>query len=114
MKILIDLSEDIYTRLFDNGVGIDEFLSDIHTILTAVRKGTVVPNKQDKFYLNLADKRQLLNNPPELTPDKTTKEFAKECYNYGVELKEVFGIETYNEYVMYRDLINKDWKDIGK
>lgn len=118
MKLLIDLSEDVYTRICsgDNAhwEEIDEFFSDISTTLTAIRQGETVPNKQNRLYLTLEDKRQLLNNPPKLTQGMSNEEYAKHCYDYGAKLKEVFGIETHNEYVMYRDLINRDWKDICK
>lgn len=115
MKLFIDLPDEIYSRICSgDNANIDEFFSDISTILKTIRNGETVPNKQNRLYLTLADKRQLLNNPPELTPNMSNEEYAKHCCEYGAKLKEVFGIETYNEYIMYRDLINRDWKDIGK
>ena len=42
MKVLIDIDEDIYTRLFDNGTEEEAFdvnADDLCKILTSVRKG---------------------------------------------------------------------------
>ena len=38
MKLMIELSEDVFVRLFDNGSETDE--QDRETIETAIRKGT--------------------------------------------------------------------------
>lgn len=41
MKIVIDIPEDVYTRLFDNGV--DASIDDLRQLETTVRKGTPIP-----------------------------------------------------------------------
>lgn len=40
MRILIDIDDDLYTRLFDNG---DEYVADMRRACVAIRKGTVLP-----------------------------------------------------------------------
>ena len=40
MKILIDVDDNLYTRLFDNGV--DNY-NDVADVVKAIRKGTVLP-----------------------------------------------------------------------
>lgn len=42
MKILIDMDDNLYTRLFDNGI--DNY-ADTADIVKAIRKGTVLPDK---------------------------------------------------------------------
>lgn len=43
MKVIIDIDEDVYTRLFDNGTE-DQFIAadDLRQILRSIRKGTVI------------------------------------------------------------------------
>ena len=41
MKVIIDVPEDVYTRLFDNGI--ETSFEDIEAIETAVRVGTPIP-----------------------------------------------------------------------
>ena len=43
MKVLIDIDENLYTRLFDNGIEISN--DDVSVMATAIRKGTVLENK---------------------------------------------------------------------
>lgn len=40
MKVVIDIDDNLYTRLFDNGV--DNYY-DAENMVTAIRKGTVLP-----------------------------------------------------------------------
>lgn len=41
MKIVIDISEDVYTRLFDNGIQDNEIaVDDVCEMAMAIRKGT--------------------------------------------------------------------------
>ncbi len=44
MKILIDISEDVFTRLFDNGS--DANIEDLRQLETTVRKGTPIPEEK--------------------------------------------------------------------
>ena len=44
MKILIDIDDDLYTRLFDNGV---ENCDDAENIARAIRKGIPIPERKD-------------------------------------------------------------------
>ena len=48
MKIVIDIDDNIYTRLFDNGVPIDltTTINDTEAIATAIRNGTPLPEQQ--------------------------------------------------------------------
>lgn len=46
MQIMIDVSADLYTRLFDNGVDLSD--ADKETLETAVRKGTVLPENHGR------------------------------------------------------------------
>ena len=43
MKVLIDISEDVFTRLFDNGV--DARIDDLRQIEKAVRAGRPIVDK---------------------------------------------------------------------
>ena len=40
MQIVIDIDENLYTRLFDNG---DEYVADMRRACVAIRKGTPLP-----------------------------------------------------------------------
>lgn len=40
MQLVIDIDENLYTRLFDNG---DEYIADMHRACVAIRKGTPLP-----------------------------------------------------------------------
>ncbi len=45
MKIVIDISEDVYTRLFDNGIQDNEIaVDDVCEMARAIRKGYPVKN----------------------------------------------------------------------
>ena len=43
MKVIIDINEDVYTRLFDNGTE-DQFIAadDLRQILRSIRRGTMI------------------------------------------------------------------------
>lgn len=46
MRILIDIDDDLYTRLFDNGIEDYEIANDdLSAMATAIRKGTHLENK---------------------------------------------------------------------
>jgi hypothetical protein len=40
MQVVIDIDDNLYTRLFDNG---DEYISDMRRACVAIRKGTPLP-----------------------------------------------------------------------
>lgn len=40
MQIVIDIDDNLYTRLFDNG---DEYVADMRRACVAIRKGAVLP-----------------------------------------------------------------------
>lgn len=50
MKIVIDISEDIYTRLFDNGIQNNEIaVDDVCEMARAIRKGYPVKNHSKRM-----------------------------------------------------------------
>ena len=50
MKLVIDISEDVYTRLFDNGIQDNEIaVDDICEMARAIRKGTSLDKVLDKI-----------------------------------------------------------------
>ena len=59
MKLVVDIDDNIYTRLFDNGVPIDltTAINDATDIATAIRKGTPLP----KGHGDLIDRNELLD-----------------------------------------------------
>lgn len=54
MHVLIDIDDDLYTRLFDNG---EEDVADIHKACTAIRKGTPLPKKEHERLIILSEDR---------------------------------------------------------
>lgn len=58
MKIVIDIDENVYTRLFDN---CKNNLYDMRAVCYAVRKGTVIPSGHG----DLIDRQALLHIPYE-------------------------------------------------
>ena len=60
MQIVIDISEDVYTRLFDNGIQDNEIaVDDVCEMAMAIRKGTPLP----KGHGDLIDRKELLKQP---------------------------------------------------
>lgn len=53
MQIVIDINENLYTRLFDNG---DESVSDMSEACTAIRKGIPLPKGHEQLILLSKDK----------------------------------------------------------
>ena len=53
MKVVIDIDDNLYTRLFDNG---DEYVADMRRACIAIRKGTPLP----KGHGDLIDRNDLL------------------------------------------------------
>ena len=56
MQIVIDLDENIYTRLFDNGEDYTIANDDLFAIAKAIRKGTPLP----EHHGDLIDRNELL------------------------------------------------------
>ena len=72
MKIVIDIPEDVYTRLFDNGIQDNEIATDdICKMARSVRLGTPLPKEHgrlidEKVILGMIDK-DVLNGVYDLT-----------------------------------------------
>lgn len=47
MKIVIDINENVFTRLFDNGIPIT--INDAENIATAIRNGTPLPEHHGRL-----------------------------------------------------------------
>lgn len=62
MQIVIDIDENLYTRLFDNG---DEDVADMHRACVAIRKGTPLPKHGRLF-----DERDIVNGNYEIIGNK--------------------------------------------
>jgi hypothetical protein len=65
MQIVIDIDDNLYTRLFDNG---DEYVADMRRACVAIRKGTPLPKGHDRlidvseyFKKEFGDAREFLN-----------------------------------------------------
>ena len=52
MKIITDIDDDLYTRLFDNGV---ENYDDAENIARAIRKGIPIPERKDTTDENIKE-----------------------------------------------------------
>ena len=61
MKVLIDISEDVFTRLFDNGS--DASIDDLRQLETTVRKGTPSPEEKSAAAKIFFAINKLGNNP---------------------------------------------------
>ena len=46
MQIVIDIDDNLYTRLFDNG---DEYVADMRRACVSIRKGTPLPKGHGKL-----------------------------------------------------------------
>ncbi len=67
MQIVIDIDENVFTRLFDNGMEDYEIVNDdLFTMAKAIRKGTPLP----KGHGNLIDQRELFLSLFKLTDGK--------------------------------------------
>lgn len=63
MEIVMNIDENVFTRLFDNGIEDYEMSpEDISAIATAIRSGTSLP----KGHGDLIDKNELLDNSYEI------------------------------------------------
>lgn len=87
MKVLIDISEDVFTRLFDNGS--DASIDDLRQLETTVRKGTPIPEEKSAAVKNFFAINKLGGNNPR-TDDEMKIEQAEEVlrsiipYQYNV------------------------------
>ena len=54
MQIVIDIDDNLYTRLFDNG---DEYVADMRRACVAIRKGTPLP----KGHGRILDEKDILD-----------------------------------------------------
>ena len=56
MKIVIDISEDVYTRLFDNGIQDNEIaVDDVCEMARAIRLGTPLPKAENHGFIAVCD-----------------------------------------------------------
>ena len=62
MQIVIDIDDNIYTRLFDNG---DEYVADMRRACVAIRKGTPL-----KGHGRLFDERDIVNGNYEVVGNR--------------------------------------------
>ena len=85
MQILIDISEDVFTRLFDNGV--DASIDDLRQLETAVRKGTTIPEEKSAAELGgnnpRTDDEMTIGQAIEFL-DNFNLECEKECPNFSI------------------------------
>ena len=82
MKIVIDVDENVFTRLFDNGV--DTSLEDRKAIDSAVRNGTLLP----KGHGDLIDKSKIYKAIPAEEDNSTGMGMTREemdAYNEGID-----------------------------
>lgn len=85
MKILIDISEDVFTRLFDNGS--DASIDDLRQLETTVRKGTPIPEEKSAAELG--------GNNPRTDDEMTTISQAEEVlrsirpYQYNIPAEKI-------------------------
>lgn len=68
MKIVIDIDENLYTRLFDNGV--DNY-DDAADMATAIRKGTSLPEGHGRLIDADAIPRHLVRDIDEIDKQPT-------------------------------------------
>ena len=67
MKIMIDIDENVFTRLFDNGIEDYEIANDdLSAIAKAIRGGTPLPEGHG----DLIDRKELTKYPPIWMEDK--------------------------------------------
>lgn len=60
MKVIIDVDENVYTRLFDNGVDIED-IDDIESMQKSIRKGVPLWDVLNK-YMDYLTYQHLLND----------------------------------------------------
>lgn len=58
MQIIIDIDDNLYTRLFDNG---DEYVADMRRACVAIRKGTPLPKGHGRLYDEKAIRKEIKN-----------------------------------------------------
>jgi hypothetical protein len=78
MKLIIDISEDVYTRLFDNGIQDNEIATDdICEMARSLRQGTPLP----KGHGDLIDRNDLL------------KHYDNTTYHNGIEERKIHFVQ---------------------
>jgi len=59
MRTLIDIDDNLYTRLFDNGIEDHEMSNDdVSAMATAIRKGTPISKGFEEFMTTIFKQRQ--------------------------------------------------------
>ena len=87
MKIVIDIPEDVYTRLFDNGIQDNEIaIDDICEMARALRLGVPLP----KGHGDLIDRDKLLDDiekqyPASVSEIDKCKRYARLVYYWAVK-----------------------------
>ena len=74
MQILIDIDENLYTRLFDNG---DEYVADMRRACVSIRKGILLPKGHGRL-IDADVFLEMLNNMPVNYEDKWFNWMQKE------------------------------------
>ena len=96
MQIVIDIDDNLYTRLFDNG---DEYVADMRRACVAIRKGTPFPKGHSSKTNEVLDEiraeieEQVLESLSDGGDDWYTAEKVNDCLEiidkYRVESEEV-------------------------
>ena len=88
MKIVIDIDDNLYTRLFDNG---EEYVADMRRACVAIRKGTPLP-KDNKCkwihydYRTVCPEEHDIDNPYWRIPENRM-EVLRYCPYCGKEIE---------------------------
>jgi hypothetical protein len=73
MQIVIDIDDDLYTRLFDNW---DEYVADMRRACVAIRKGTPLPKGHGRLIDVDAVVKKMEEREEELKDDRSMWETA--------------------------------------
>lgn len=83
MKVLIDISEDVFTRLFDNGS--DASIDDLRQLETTVRKGTPIPEEKSAAAKIFFAINKLGGNNPRTDDEMTIGQAIEFLDNFNLE-----------------------------
>lgn len=83
MKILIDISEDVFTRLFDNGS--DVSIDDLRQLETTVRKGIPIPKEKSAAAKIFFAINKLGGNNPRTDDEMTIGQAIEFLDNFNLE-----------------------------
>lgn len=83
MKVLIDISEDVFTRLFDNGV--DASIDDLRQLETTVRKGTPIPKEKSAAAKIFFAINKLGGNNPKTDDEMTIGQAIEFLDNFNLD-----------------------------